>query len=295
MYKYLLLLLLLLSQLLVNAQIKGVVVDDKNIPIEFANVTLHILPDSTLITGAVTDNNGMFSLQSNISEKAFLRISMIGYQTRYVPVLNLGQGVIILNDLSQQLDEFVVTAISPSYKMEADGLNAKIENTVYSKLGTANDVLSQLPFLSAKDGSFTVFGRGTPLIYLNNRLLRDNEELKQVKSSDIKEVKIILNPGSQYDASIGAVIRITTTKNIGEGLSGSLFAFIRKRRNFDHYEYLDLNFRKSKLDVFTKISFDKTVNEQNQNDETILYLLEYDFITKQDILLFACSFHWNTI
>ncbi|MDN5292033.1 MAG: hypothetical protein PWQ06_2272 [Anaerophaga sp.] len=294
MYKYLLLLLLLLSQLLVNAQIKGVVVDDKNIPIEFANVTLHILPDSTLITGAVTDNNGMFSLQSNISEKAFLRISMIGYQTRYVPVLNLGQGVIILNDLSQQLDEFVVTAISPSYKMEADGLNAKIENTVYSKLGTANDVLSQLPFLSAKDGSFTVFGRGTPLIYLNNRLLRDNEELKQVKSSDIKEVKIILNPGSQYDASIGAVIRITTTKNIGEGLSGSLFAFIRKRRNFDHYEYLDLNFRKSKLDVFTKISFDKTVNEQNQNDETILYLLEYDFITKQDMKIKSNTNSWET-
>lgn len=177
--------------------------------------------------------------------------------------------------------------------MESDGLTTRIENSVLSRLGTANDVLSQLPFVKGENGKYTIFGRGTPLIYLNNRLLWDNDELKQLKSSDIKDVKIILYPGSQYDASVGSVIRITTIKLVGEGLSGSLYTFIRKQRHFDHYEYLDLNYRKNKLDLFCKISYDKTVYEQNQKDETILNLNK-KYITQNDKKMKANSHSWAT-
>lgn len=288
------LILLFSLQLPILAQIKGVIVDDKNIPTEFVNVTLHTLPDSSLISGVVTNRDGAFVIKSNVFENVFLKISMIGYQTVNLTDINrLDLDTIVLSETSQMLNEVVIKGSRPIYKMESDGLITRIENSVLSHLGTANDVLSQLPFIDNNGEKLSVFGRGTPLIYLNNRLIRDNDELKQLKSSDIKDVKVILNPSSQYDASVGSVIRITTIKPVGEGLSTTLYTFLRNQRYFDHYEYLDLNYRKGKLDLFGKISCDKTVYEQNQKDETTLKL-DKMYITRNNKQMKSNSNSWET-
>lgn len=133
-------------------------------------------------------------------------------------------------------------------------------------------MIGQLPFVKGQDGNFSVFGRGTPLIYLNNRQIRNNDELKQLKSSDIKDVKVILSPGAQYDASVGSVIYITTLKPVGEGLSGQLYGQIYQRRLFTHYESANLNYRKNKWDIFVYLSYIKMRFTQNQEDESLLFL-----------------------
>jgi hypothetical protein len=286
------LLILSLLQLSVYAQVRGRVVDKENAPIEFANITLHVLPDSTLITGTVSDREGRFNIQSNFIKNAFLRVSMVGYQTEYIPITNLDQDTITLSDISQQLNEVIITATPPSYKMDAEGLNTKIENTVFSNLGTAVDILGQLPFVSIIDDNFTVFGRGTPLIYINNRLLQNNEELKQLKSSDVKEVKVILNPCSQYDASVGSVIRITTIKPVGEGLSASVYTMLRQRRNFDHYEYIDFNYRKQKIDFFARLGYNGTKYQQNQKTEESLYL-DKAYTTRENFQIKSDRNSWD--
>ena len=288
--------LVFFSSITISSQtiIKGIVKKDTEQSISFANVVLQKKSDSTFVTGTATNSDGKFILNLNDDtiSNYFITISCIGYESvTFSNIDKLDIGTIVLCESSQWLDDVVVKANRPLYKMESDGLIAKVENSVLSRLGTANDVLSQLPFVKGENGKYTVFGRGTPLIYLNNRLLRDNEELKQLKSSDIRDVKIILNPGAQYDASIGAVIRITTTKPVGEGLSGSLYTFVQQRRHFDHYEYLDLNYRKDKLDLFGKISYDKTAYEQNQKNETILNL-DKKYITEDDKKMKAVFYSW---
>ena len=270
--------------IMISAQttIKGIVKDTKE-PLPFANVVLHKISDSTFINGTATDIDGRFTISLNNDSifNYFIRVSSIGYETKSIQTDKTDIGIVILNEVYNLLGDIEITATRPVYKMNANELQIEVKNTILSKLGTVNDILSQLPFLKENNGNYTVFGRGTPLIYLNNRLLRDNDELKQLKSSDIKEVKIILNPGAQYDASIGAVIRIVTIKPVGEGLSGSLSVFTRKRRHFDHYEYMDLNYRKDKLDLFGKIGYYNTVYEQNQKNETILNL-DKKYITKDE-------------
>ena len=71
-----------------------------------------------------------------------------------------------------------------------------------SKLGNGLDVLSHLPFIINKNGNISVLGKGKPLIFINNRLVRNLSELNQINSSDIKRVEIITNPGAEYDATI---------------------------------------------------------------------------------------------
>lgn len=247
-----------------QAQLNGTVKDQNDDPVEFANIALYSLPDSSLVSGTTTNSDGRFSLGTDDANNAFLKISFIGYETQ--TVVAVPEQVITLKAETTQLEEVTVTAVRPSFKMDSDGLSANIENTLLSRLGTANEVLAQLPFVSGEDGTFSVFGRGEPLIYINNRLVRDKNELRQLKSSDIKDVKVILNPGAQFDATVGAVIRITTVKAVGEGLSGSLYSFIRQRSRFDHNESIRLNYRKNGLDIFGGLEFSQYNSYQKQKN-----------------------------
>lgn len=72
------------------AQIKGTVTDTDSNPIEFANVAIYSLPDSTLISGTTTDQEGTFLLlaDNSNSSNALLRVSFIGYETRTLPALS---------------------------------------------------------------------------------------------------------------------------------------------------------------------------------------------------------------
>lgn len=57
------------------------------------------------------------------------------------------------------------------------------------------------------------FGKGTPVIYIDNRLLQDNSELQRLSAADIEKVELITNPGAEYDATVKAVVRIRTVRN----------------------------------------------------------------------------------
>ena len=79
-------------------------------------------------------------------------------------------------------------------------------------------MLNHIPGVQGKDGAYSVFGKGTPSIYLNGRLVRDLSELERLGSENIARVEVLNNPGVQYDASVKAVIRIRTARPVCEGL-----------------------------------------------------------------------------
>ena len=47
--------------------------------------------------------------------------------------------------------------------------------------------------------------------------MRDGAELERLKSSDIKSVEVITNPGAKYNAAVKAVVKIRTKKVQGDG------------------------------------------------------------------------------
>jgi hypothetical protein len=71
------------------------------------------------------------------------------------------------------LEEVTITANRPLIEPSANGLKANVIGTSLAKMGTASEMLSHLPFVTGKDGSYTVLGHGTPEIYINNRKVRD--------------------------------------------------------------------------------------------------------------------------
>ncbi|MCF0209680.1 MAG: TonB-dependent receptor, partial [Bacteroidaceae bacterium] len=122
--------------------------------------------------------------------------------------------------------------------------------TILSKLGTGEDVLAHVPGIIKKRGGFEVFGKGTPLIYINGRLMRDASELDQLKSENIKSIELISTPGAMYDAAVKAVIKIRTKAIQGEGFGFDVRSSYNQRENTNLVEQLNWNYRHNRLDLF---------------------------------------------
>ena len=116
------------------------------------------------------------------------------------------------------LEGVVITAKRPDYQIKDGNLVTRIENSLLSKSGTGNDVLKHIPGIQEKEGKFTVFGKGTPIIYINGREIRDLSELDRLSSTEIRQVEVVTNPGARYKANAKAVIRIKTVRQSGDGI-----------------------------------------------------------------------------
>ena len=246
--------------------ITGKLTNNAGEPVAFANVFLLSQADSSFLAGATSDANGVFVIASNVT-KGLLKVSRMGYTTRYLPCDTTGMGTIVLTEDSKMLSEVTVQGSGSIYRMNAEGLVATVQGSVLAKLGTLADVLNQLPFLNVQADAVQVLGRGAPLIYLNGRRLSHQKELAEIKASQVKQVQVILNPGSKYPSNVTSVVRITTIRAQGNGLSGMAQASARVNKRFSHDEYLSLNYRKGGLDIFgTMYYVHRHANQEQTND-----------------------------
>ena len=160
------------------ATFSGKVVDELSQPFAFANVVLLNPADSAFVAGTMTDDAGAFSLSAQQSS-AIVKISYIGYETKCVNATAGDLGAIQLLPEATMLGEVVVKGARPTYKLTTEGIKTDVDGTLLSKVGTATEVLGNLPGVQKKGTSVEVFGKGTPLIYINGRQMRNDSELAQ--------------------------------------------------------------------------------------------------------------------
>ena len=234
--------------------LSGKLVDEKNVPLAYANVVLLSIPDSTFVSGTISDEMGGFRLAKD-KKGQLVRISSIGYATIYKKVNGGDFGVIQMASDAQLLGEVVVKSTLPTTRLKGDAMITGVTGTVLEQAGTAEMLLDKIPNVSARDGAVNVFGRGTPVIYINGRKVRNNAELDQLTSDNIKSVEVINNPGARYDASVKAVIRIITKKAQGEGFgfSNSLVGF-KHRFGESLYDQFNFNYRAGGFDLTGMLS-----------------------------------------
>ena len=232
----------------------GRVINEQGQPVEFANVALLLPADSSFINGGVTNANGDFVIPCRPG-RMLIRVSFVGYKTHYQPCTVGEVGNIRLKRDAIVLKSVTVKGEIPQYKATTGGMTVEIQNSILKDVGTADDLLSMLPRVEGSDGKFTVFAKGEPEIYINNKKVRDAKELKQLKSTDIKSVDIITSPGAKYNAEVSAVIRIKTIRQQGDGLSVEAFSQTKYNDWWTNYEDLTVKYRTGGLEVFGTGSF----------------------------------------
>ncbi len=267
--------LLILTSLVVHTiaaaqSVRGLVMDEEHSPIPFANVIL--LQDSLYVDGTITNGEGLF-LFENVSPKAkIIKITITGYDDYVSAIPASGDfGTITLIPSSIILGEVVVKGELPKTQLNGNSMITDVQNTVLSKMGTAYDVLSHIPLVTGSNGELEVFGRGTPTVYVNGREVRNQNELQQHKSDEIRSVELITNPGAAYASNVHSVIRIKTKPAKGDGfgfdISNSLRFWTYARNTTD----MNIRYRYNNLDIFGNLY----INEGKRKNEDISELVTY--------------------
>ena len=284
---------LMIAPFTVKAQIKGVICDENQNPVKFANVILMGV-DSVYIAGTITDVSGKFNFQSDYPKAKLMQITSFGYKT-LIKTLDekndMGKLMLVSDNIL--LDEVTITAQRPSQHLTKGGIITTVNGSVLSLLGNAMDVIGQLPGVMREDDKFTVFGKGTPTIYVNGRKLMDNSELYRMSSKDIASVEVISNPGAKYGAEVRSVLLVRTIKKQEDKLSGSIQGFVRAAHSWSNSDNLSLNFRKNNLDLFGAFAFDHSRFYQQQRNITTINTGHKLYNLNSDIIILPVSTTYN--
>ena len=185
----------------------------------------------------------------------------------------LPQGVEVTDSLTRELQEVVVTAKQPATKLVGSTLVSTIPGSNLADLGNALDVLAQIPMIKVQDNSVSVIGKSDIEVYIDGRPMRDSQELRQILSSDMKKVELLMAPGAAYASTTGAVLKITTKRRFIQGLSLTDRFELQRRRKWSAMDYLGVSYRVRDWELFVNA----TVNHNNSLAKgTTVNTLVYD-------------------
>ena len=254
----------------------GRILDEKGEPMPYVNVVLLSLPDSAFVQGAMTDEQGVFKIVTDISDGLF-KVTSVGYQTLYI---NAGNDLTIqMKEDTQLLKEVVVKCQMPKTHVKGDAMRTTVAGTILEKAGTVSDALGKIPSLEAeRDGGVKVLGRGDAEVYINGRKVQDMKELSRLRSDQIQHVDVVQNPGARYAASVKAVVRITLKKAQGEGLSfednlGGVYQYGHTLTN-----NLDVNYRTGGLDITASLWAGRYGHYKSLQEHELTYFVGPDYI-----------------
>lgn len=258
-----------------SQNITGILVDEQNRPVAYANVILQ-KADSTYLTGTTTNLDGSFKL-SRPRDTKLINISYIGYQTIYKKVEQNDLGVIQMLPDAQLLGEVVVKGTQPIVKREIDRLVFNVKNSPMAQGNSVMELLKQTPLVKITDSTIGIIGKNDVKIMLNGKIsYLDSNDLVQylnsLQSDDILSIEVITTPPSKYDAGgNGGLINIITKRNPNEGWNGSAGLSYIQRTYTGENVNATANYRSSKLFLSAKIRQSKNkgkVEEEYRIEQT---------------------------
>ena len=265
MKKILLGFLLLLSLTASAETIKGSVIDSKGDAMPFVTISV-LSTDSTLITGAITDEKGQYAVEVQGdkvqgTKDLIIQASYIGYHTAF------GGPDFVLREETEQLKELEVKAKKPLIERQMDKLVVNVSASPLSAGSNGNDILRRAPGVRIdKDGNITVNGKAVEVWIDGKPSYLSGQQLKAMldgtDGNTIEKIEIISNPSAKYDASgSGGIINIKTKRNMMKGLNGMLsagyggmyFGDVNRWLNMDMVS-LNLNYRGAKTYTFGQLT-----------------------------------------
>lgn len=275
-------LFLLLLSITAFSQDKGLIrgsVSGEGEAIEYANLLLRTISDSTIVKTSISLVGGEFEFLNVPYNSYFIEISHIGYTEYRSEQIVLNQSeyefpAINLEVNSAVLATAVVTARRPIVTKEIDRMIVNVEGSFLEASGNTMDILDSSPGLLVNlDGSISIAGKEGVQIYIDGRqsYLSGSDLtsfLENLPSNSIARVEIITNPPASFEASGNAgVINIITKKSQMKGYNGSISMQYRRDR-FNHYTpTANFNYRAPNFNFFGSLGLS---SKKSYNDASIL-------------------------
>lgn len=235
----------------------GEVIDDKSQPVPFANAALYSSNDSTLVTGAVSDENGVFTISAE-QGKYLLKITFLSFEEKSIPIdlsKNVSLGKIKLTPGSQILESVTIEGQASPMELYLDKRVFSVAKDLSNLSGSAADVLENIPSIAVDvEGNISLRGSQNVRILIDGRPsgltgISPADALRQMQGNLIERVEVITNPSARYDAEgeVG-IINIVLKKEKQKGVNGSFTLTGGYPENFGGS--FNLNVRKKDVNFF---------------------------------------------
>ncbi|MFY7826193.1 MAG: TonB-dependent receptor domain-containing protein [Flectobacillus sp.] len=265
-FTYLLILIALLASTPLYAQnkvsISGKVIDAKTSEVmSYASIRLLDAKTEKLITGGITNEKGIFSLQVPLGVYR-VAAEFMGYKIWKSDILTLNKsnsaidlGNISLESQSQQLTEVEVRSEKSTMEMALDKKVFNVGKDLANAGGTASDILTNIPSVSVEpDGGIKLRGSDNVRILIDGKpsglvSFKGGAGLQSLQASMIERVEVITNPSARYEAEgMAGIINIVLKKDKKQGFNGSFDVITGYPVN--EGLGINMNYRHQKLNFF---------------------------------------------
>ena len=254
-----------------SGKIRGVIIDSNTQqPMEYANIAIYNKRDSSLVTGGITNEEGLFEISGLGFGVYYAEANFIGYEKVSLPEIRIiptnqtvDIGRLTLNASSVEVQGVEVVAERQRIEYQIDKKVINVKQDINAAGGTAVDVLENTPSVEVDiDGNVLLRGSSSFTVLIDGRptVLSGNDALRQMPASAIENIEIITNPSAKYDPDgMAGIINIVLKKNILAGFNGIVNAMVGTG---DKYRGdITMNYRTKKSNLF----FSADWNEDNSD------------------------------
>lgn len=249
-----------------DATLTGIIKDvDTDVPVEYANIVLYKMRDSSMVNGTIADSKGVFKMEKLPYGKFYAEVSFIGYKKKIIneimirpPQIDVNIGEIKVEKNIQAIKEVEVVADKKYVEYKIDKKVINVSQDIISAGGTAVDVLENTPSIQTDiDGNVSLRGSSNFKVLVDGKpsVLESDEILQQIPASSIDNIEIITNPSAKYEPDgVAGIINVVLKKQKESGFSGIMNA---KLGTFGNYGGDALfNYRTGKFNFFAGGGYD---------------------------------------
>lgn len=247
---------------------KGKIIDSTKTPLPFITLALLNNADSSFYKGTATDEKGSFCFSNIKSGSYLLKVFAVGF-TEYIssPLQFDSTSTTLLPDIMihsqvNDLKEISITAIKDPVELKNGNIIINVEDSPMAVVNSLYDLLAQLPGVTIDEGKIAIDGNAGVQLFIDSKMQQMSGQqlinfLRSIHSSGIEKIEILKNPPAKYDAAgTAGVINVKTKKLKMTGFSGDVNYTFSQRSGPGHYAGISLNYKWSKLSVFSGVNFE---------------------------------------
>ncbi len=253
--------------------ISGMVVDNNQDAVSFANVILKSSIDSSLVKVEYTQDNGSFQIMNIDAGKYWLTISYVGLAPYTSDAFDLNEGQklelpsIEMKNAGTDLQEVTVTAQKPLLELKPDKMVLNVEGSINASGSDAFELMRKSPgVIVDNNDNISLLGKSSVQVYIDGKPSPLGGAdlaafLKSIQSTEIESIEIITNPSAKFDAEgNGGIINIRMKKDKRLGANANINLGYNVGENARYNGSVSGNYRNKKINTFGSFSYNEGVN-----------------------------------
>ena len=244
----------------------GRLIDNHNLPVEFANIQLLNPKDSSFLCGGVSNANGDFVIPCQ-QKQALMKVSFVGYKTicKLVPIARIG-------NVRMQANSYLLKGVTVEAARVVEKVDRQIIFPTKEQVKTASngyDLLDNLslPTIIVNRAERKVLSlKGGDVQIRINDVKASMQDVLALQPDEVTKVEFINVPGLKYgDSNLDAVINYQVRRRYA-GYVGGVSTMQGTKAGFNNSDgYFKYNVKKSEFSINYSFSYRSVEERSNES------------------------------